>query len=249
MRVSLFVTCLVDQISPRVGIATVAVLERLGVEVIFNADQGCCGQPAFNSGYLDEAREVAFATLQLCERELTIADYLVVPSGSCATMFRQHYEELFLDQCERQRAQTIASRVFELSQFLTEVLAVEDVAASYEGRVAYHDSCHLKRDLKIADGPRRLIRAVSGTEAIELEQADKCCGFGGTFSMKFPELSAAIADEKAATVTRCGADTLVACDVSCLLHTERALARRGSSVRCLHIAELLASQTIAPREA
>ena len=134
--------------------------------------------------------------------------------------------------------------MFELTQFLTEVLRVEDVAASYQGRVAYHDSCHLRRDLHVSDGPRRLIKAVTGVEFVELEKADACCGFGGTFSVKFPELSAAIADEKAQTVEKCAAETLVACDVSCLLHTQRALARRGASVRCLHISELLASRNL-----
>ena len=244
LRVSLFVTCLVDQISPRVGVATVELLERLGVEVIFNAEQGCCGQPAFNTGYLEEARTVARASLKFCERELSKADYIVVPSGSCATMFRKHYEELFDDPHERERAKVAGAKVFELTQFLTEVLRVEDVAASYQGRVAYHDSCHLRRDLQISDGPRRLIKAVTGVEFVELEKADACCGFGGTFSVKFPELSAAIADEKAQTVEKCAAETLVACDVSCLLHTQRALARRGASVRCLHISELLASRNL-----
>jgi L-lactate dehydrogenase complex protein LldE len=242
VRVSLFVTCLVDQISPGIGVATVELLERLGVEVSFNSEQGCCGQPAFNTGYFDDARTVATATLALCERELMEADYIVVPSGSCATMFKKHYEHLFAESEKRERAQVVGTRVFELTEFLTEVLEAEDVAASYKGRVVYHESCHLRRDLNISNGPRSLIEAVNGVELVELEKADACCGFGGTFSMKFPELSAAIADEKAQAVEKSGAETLVACDVSCLMHTERALARRGSSVRCMHIAELLAGK-------
>jgi L-lactate dehydrogenase complex protein LldE len=242
MRVSLFITCLVDQVFPRVGAATAELLARLGVEVTFNPEQTCCGQPAFNTGYREEARAVAAPMLDFFERELERADYVVVPSGSCATMVKRFYAQLFEDEATRGRARVVGARVFELSQFLVEVLGVEDVGASFEGELTYHDSCHLLRELGVSSAPRALLRAVRGAKLVELDEADVCCGFGGTFSMKHPEISAAIAEQKAANVERSGARGVVACDVSCLMHTQSALGRRGSSVRCLHIAEVLASR-------
>ncbi len=219
------------------------LLTRLGVEITFNAEQTCCGQPAFNTGYREEAREVARHMLDVFERELETSDYIVAPSGSCVTMVRKFYVELFADDDkDRLRAERVAARTFELSEFLVRVLGIEDTSASYDGRVTYHDSCHLLRELGIASEPRRLIQQVRGAELVEMDRADACCGFGGTFSVRFPEISTAIAEEKIASIERSGADTIVACDSSCLMQIAGLLARRGSNVRCLHIAELLANK-------
>lgn len=243
MRVSLFITCIVDQIYPEVGEAVVELFTRLGVEVTFNSEQTCCGQPAYNTGYRREARAVAAGMIELFERELRTSDYIVAPSGSCTAMVKKFYRELFADKPEMQaRAARAGERFYELSQFLVEVLGVENVGAAFDGRVTYHDSCHLLRELGVSSAPRQLIRAVSGAELVEMDAPEACCGFGGTFSIKYPEISAAMAAEKAANIERSGADVVVACDASCLMQTAGMLSRRGSTLRCLHIAELLASR-------
>jgi L-lactate dehydrogenase complex protein LldE len=240
MKASLFITCLVDQLFPQVGLKTVELLRRLSVEVRVNPAQTCCGQPAFNTGHRREARRVAAGTLELLEAELEGADYVVVPSGSCAAMIRNSYAELFADDpVMRGRAEALGARVLELSEFLIEVLGVEDVGASFEGAVTYHDSCHLLRELGVSGAPRKLIGAVRGAEFVELAQADACCGFGGMFSVEYPEISAAILEEKVRQVERSGAGALLACDAGCLMQMRGALSRRGSQVRCMHLAEFL----------
>jgi L-lactate dehydrogenase complex protein LldE len=241
MKVSLFITCLVDQLYPEVGMAMSRLLTRLGVDVSFNAEQTCCGQPAFNTGYHHEARSVAEHMLKLFVRELDSVDYIVAPSGSCVTMIKKYYAELFADDPEmKTHAESVGPRLYELSQFLIEVLKVEDVGAAFDGRVTYHDSCHLLRELGLSRPPRQLINAVRGVEFVELDDADVCCGFGGTFSVKYPEISSAIAAEKVANIERSKADAVVACDASCLMQISGMLSRKGSSVRTLHLAELLA---------
>jgi L-lactate dehydrogenase complex protein LldE len=241
MKVSLFITCIVDQLYPQVGMAMSNLLTRLGVEVTFNPEQTCCGQPAFNSGYRREARSVAVQMLRLFARELESADYIVAPSGSCVTMVKKYYAELFADDAQMQaEAESVGARLYELSQFLVEVLGVEDVGASFEGRVTYHDSCHLLRELGVSQPPRKLIKAVRGADFVEMEEADVCCGFGGTFSIKYAEISSAMAADKIASIERSGADAVVACDASCLMQIAGLLSRRSSAVRPMHLAELLA---------
>lgn len=239
MRVSLFITCLVDEFFPEVGESLVKVLRRLGVTVAFNPQQTCCGQPAFNTGY----RRYAF---DLGQRFLTVfadADYIVAPSGSCVSMVKHYYSELFKDDpALAQRARELGTRVYELSDFLVNVLNVEDVGASYHGRVTYHDACHLLRELRIAEAPRRLLRAVRGIEFVELDNADQCCGFGGTFSVKLADVSGAMAQDKIEGIKRSGADVVVASDSSCLMQIAGALSRQGSAIRTMHLAELLALQ-------
>jgi L-lactate dehydrogenase complex protein LldE len=243
MKVSLFVTCLVDLLSPQVGTATVTLLRRLGVEVTFNSEQTCCGQPAFNSGYTREARSVAEHMLEVFTQELREADYIVVPSGSCTTMVKRFYPELFAgDPSKQAQAEHVAAHTFELSQFLVDVLGVGDVGASHTGQLVYHDSCHLLRELGVRSQPRKLIEAVAGAELVELRNADVCCGFGGTFSVKYPEISTALAEEKIKSIEQSGVSTVVACDAGCLMQMAGLLSRRGLPVRCLHIAELLATQ-------
>lgn len=240
MKVSIFITCIVDQMFPEVGVKMVECLTGLGVEVQFNDAQTCCGQPAYNTGYFREARDVARQTLRILEHELKTADFVVTPSGSCAAMIKMHFGDL-LSGDEASRAETIAGKVFEFTEFLTEVMKVEDVGAVFSGRVTYHDSCHLRRELGVVEGPRKLIQSVQGIEFVEMKDAEACCGFGGTFSVKYADISRSITENKAARIEQSGAQAVVACDASCLMQISGELKRRGSQVRCMHIAELLAS--------
>jgi L-lactate dehydrogenase complex protein LldE len=238
-RVALFVTCLGDQFFPMVGESVVAVLRRMGVEVVFDPAQTCCGQPAFNSGYREEARQVASRVLDIFRD----AEYVVVPSGSCGSMIRVFYPELFADDPARLRqAEDLRGRVFEFSEFLVKVLKVEDVGASFQKRVTYHDSCHLLRELGIEDEPRKLLRAVRGIELVEMQDNRLCCGFGGTFAVKFPEVSVAMAEDKLRAVADSGAEIIVANDSGCLMHLAGAIHRRGLPLQTMHLAELLAKQ-------
>jgi L-lactate dehydrogenase complex protein LldE len=239
IRVSLFITCLVDQFFPEVGGSMVRVLERLGVAVDFNPAQTCCGQPAFNTGYRRYAFDLARQFLDAFDG----TDYIVAPSGSCVSMVKHYYPVLFEDEpALARRAHELAARVHEFSDFLVNVLGVEDVGAAYRGRVTYHDACHLLRELRISEEPRRLIRAVRGVEFVELDNADQCCGFGGTFSVKLPHISGAMVRDKIDGIKRSRADTLVANDSSCLMQITGALGRQGVNVKTLHLAELLAME-------
>ena len=241
MKVSLFVTCLVDQLWASVGTSSVEVLRRAGCEVEFDDRQTCCAQPAFNTGYRDEARAVAKRFIQVFEE--SSADAIVSPSGSCTAMV-QHYPELFAEDAEwLKRAKAIAERTHELSSFLVRVLKIEDVGAAWQGRVTWHDACHGLRDLNVKREPRRLIRNVRGVEFVELDNADSCCGFGGTFSVKYPEISLAILDQKIEAIERADVDAVVSGDASCLMQIGGRLSRKGSHVRVMHLAELLASRT------
>jgi len=239
MKVSLFVTCLVDQLWSSVGASSVEVLRRVGCEVEFDDRQTCCAQPAFNTGYRNEARDVARRFITIFEESK--ADVIVSPSGSCTAMVH-HYPELFADEPDwLKRAHAIKDRTHELSSFLVRVLKKEDVGASWNGRLTWHDACHGLRDLNLKTEPRTLIRHVRGAEFIELDNADSCCGFGGTFSVKYPEISVAILDQKIEAIERAGVSAVVAGDASCLMQIGGRLSRNGSKVRVMHLAELLAS--------
>jgi len=238
-RVSLFVTCVVDQLFPKVGMAVVDVLERLGFRVEFPERQTCCGQPAFNTGYRDEARQVARHFLEVFRD----ADYIVVPSGSCASMIAHHFADVFETEPEElERARDAACKVFEFSRFLIEVAGVEDVGARLNDVVTYHDSCHALRELRIKEAPRRLLSRVRGLELREMDAAEECCGFGGTFSVKFPEVSGGMARTKIDSILRTGASTVVSADSSCLMQLQGALSRAGLPIRTMHLAEVLASR-------
>ncbi|HJQ31648.1 MAG TPA: (Fe-S)-binding protein [Pyrinomonadaceae bacterium] len=240
MRVSLFVTCLVDQFWPAVGAGAVEVLRRAGCEVVFDERQTCCGQPAFNTGYRNEARRLARRFIEIFEEGR--ADYVVSPSGSCTAM-AHHFHELFADEEDwRRRAEAIAARTYEFGSFLVNVLKVEDVGASFKGRVTWHDACHGLRDLGVREEPRRLLRKVRGAEFVELPNADACCGFGGTFSVKYPEISVAILDNKIEAIEKANVRAVVSGDASCLMQIGGRLTRNNSSVRAMHLAELLASR-------
>jgi L-lactate dehydrogenase complex protein LldE len=239
MKVALFVTCLVDQLWSSVGVSTVEVLRRVGCEITFDQRQTCCGQPAFNTGYRSEARKLAERFIATFEE--SDAEAIVSPSGSCTAMVH-HFPELFPEDAEwRRRAHVVADRTYELSSFLIRVLKVEDVGASWSGRLTWHDACHGLRDLNLKSEPRRLIRHVRGAEFVELSNAEACCGFGGTFSVKYPEISLAILDQKIEAIEQAGIQAVVSADASCLMQIGGRLSRKGSDVRVMHLAELLAS--------
>lgn len=237
-KVALFITCIGDQFFPQVGECVVKILRRLEVEVTFNPAQTCCGQPAFNTGYRQEAKGVAARVLDLFED----ADYVVAPSGSCTSMVRVFYPELFAgDPGLLHKWERLKDRFYEFSEFLVGVLKVEDVGARFAHRVAYHDSCHLLRELGIAEPPRKLLRQVRGIDLVELADDRLCCGFGGTFSVKFPEVSVAMGEDKLRAASQAGAEFLVANDSGCLMHLAGIIHRQGLPLRTLHLAELLAS--------
>ena len=236
-NVTLFIQCLVDGCFPEVAEAMVAVLRRLGLTVHYPADQTCCGQPAFNAGHRTPARIAARHFIDCFEA----AGMIVCPSGSCVSMVRHHYPLLFRDQpVWRQRAEALGRRIFEFSEFLVDVLDVEDIGAAGQGRVTYHDACHLLRGLGVHTQPRRLIAGVRGIEFVEMPVADRCCGFGGVFSVKYPDISTAMVDDKIGGIVASGADILVGADMGCLMHMDGRLRRRGIGVRVMHLAQLLA---------
>jgi L-lactate dehydrogenase complex protein LldE len=235
LKVSLMVTCLGDALFPDVGAATVRLLRRLGVEVVFPPAQTCCGQPHFNSGYQDLARDIARHTI----RAFANGQMVVTPSGSCAAMVKLEYPELFHDDPQwHRRAEDLAQRTHELSDFLVNVLRVEDVGARFEGRATYHMACHL-RGLGVLTEPERLLRKVRGLEVVPLERSEECCGFGGSFAVRFPEISGAMVQDKAAFIEKTGADAVVATDAGCLMNIGGCLRRRQSQVRALHLAQVL----------
>lgn len=242
MKVSLMVTCLGDALFPEVGMATVKLLRRLGVEVDFPKAQTCCGQPHFNSGYHAEARLLAKHAIQ------TFAgDHLVVtPSGSCAAMVKIEYPHLFEDDLVwHGRADDLAHRTHELADFLVNVLKVDDVGARFPGKATYHMACHL-RALGSHGEPERLLRNVDGLELLPLERHDECCGFGGSFSVRYPGISGAMVCDKASFIEKSGADAVVATDTGCLMNIAGCLRRRGSKVRTLHLAQILVSGSPLP---
>jgi len=230
---------MVDQLFPKVGLAMADVLERLGYQVDFPEAQTCCGQPAFNSGYRAEARTVARHFLNTFEKSETV----VVPSGSCTSMIVHHFAELFHKEPDSlARVHALEKRVFEFSTFLTQVARVEDVGARFEDIVTFHDGCHGLRELGVKSAPRRLLAHVRGLELREMQPAEDCCGFGGTFSVKFDELSGAMGRSKVESIVRTGANTVVSLDPSCLMQIQGVLSRSGSPIRTMHLAEVLASR-------
>jgi L-lactate dehydrogenase complex protein LldE len=238
-QISLFVTCIVDQLFPNVGMSVAKVLGEIGYDVTFPAAQTCCGQPAFNSGYRGDARSVALHFLDVFRD----SEYIVVPSGSCTAMISHHYAELFAGEPKQlEQVRKLEKKVWEFSRFLTDVAAVEDVGARLESVVTYHDSCHALRELRIRNGPRRLLARVKGLELREMDTAEECCGFGGTFSVKFPEVSGAMARTKIESIKRTGASVVVSIDSSCLMQLQGTIRREGLPVTTMHLAEVLASR-------
>ncbi len=241
MKVAPYVTCLVDQIEPRVGAATVRLLRHAGCEVAFDDAQTCCGQPACNSGYPGHATQLAKNVIASFER--SGAEALVLPSGSCAAQIR-HYAGLFADEpAWRERALALSMRTFELSWFLVHRCELKSVPGRFAGSVAFHDSCHGLRDLGLGQEGRDLLRMVDGLRLVDLQHSEDCCGFGGTFAVKHPELSVAIADRKLDSIAKASVDVVTGGDVSCLMHLDGRLRSVGSKTRAVHFAELLAGWT------
>lgn len=230
------ITCLGDALFPRVGVAAVRVLRWLGVDVDFPAEQVCCGQPAFNSGYRDEARTSARAYL----RAFADSEHVVSISGSCAAMVRRHYPELFAGRPEEAAARDLAARSYEFSQFLVDVLGVTELPVRYEARATFHHSCHTRRLLGVVEQPERLLGMIEGLEYVPLPRAEECCGFGGTFAVKMPIISSSLVDDKVDCVLQTGADLLVGLDMSCLMNIAGRARRRGATLCVKHLAEVLA---------
>ena len=246
-RVALFVTCMADMLYPSVGIAATELLERQGVEVVFPMEQTCCGQPAFNAGYRDEARVLARRFLQVFGPmvENGSVQAIVAPSGSCATMTSHFYDVLFEDSNERplrELAQRLASVTFELTEFLVDVLGVTDTRARLDGTITYHPCCHLLREMGIDEQPRKLLASVEGAQVVDLPDATDCCGFGGLFAVKNAGISGAMGRRKADNLARSGADVVAMCDVSCMTHINGILSREKINCRAVHIAEILNGQ-------
>ena len=238
MRVGLFVTCLVDLMRPSIGFAALRLLEAAGCEVVVPPTQTCCGQPGYNSGDRSAAKALARKVLQ----EFDGCDYVVVPSGSCGGMIRVHYPALFEDEpAMRETVQHVAERTYELTDFLVNVARLETLPGRYSGSLTYHDSCSGLRELGVQAQPRALLAKLPGVKLTEMRESTTCCGFGGTFSVKFGDISARMADNKCAHIAQTGAGAIVAGDLGCLLNIEGRLRRRGDlQTKVLHIAEVLA---------
>lgn len=236
MRVSLFITCMVDSIYPSVGVAMTRILQKNGCQVLFPTEQTCCGQPSFNSGYVEESRAVGRTLLQAFDD----ADVVVGPSGSCVSMIKHYYPELFAGSSTlHKQALQLANKTYEFSQFLVNILGIENLGAHFAHKVVYHPSCHGSRLLGIRDEPLKLLRTVKGIELVTLPYAQDCCGFGGTFSVKMGDISGAMVEEKVDHVQETNANVLVGTDMGCLMNIGGRLSRIGAQVRVMHLAELL----------
>lgn len=239
MKASLFITCLVDLFYPEIGLAMVNVLKGLGISLHFPAKQTCCGQPAFNNGYIAESKRLALRFISVFEN----SDWIVTPSGSCAYMVKHHYPLLFRDDPQTlKRVWSISAKLYEFSDFLVNVCQATDLGAKYNRTITYHDSCHLRNGLGIMHEPRRLIQGIEGARFLEMKNSDQCCGFGGTFYMKFPEISRAIVNEKVGNIIASGAEIVTGNDTGCLMNIGMALRKKRSSIRVMHLAELLNSR-------
>jgi len=237
-RVALFVTCLVDLFYPEIGEATVSVLRKHGVELTFPRDQICCGQPVFNSGFRADAAAVARHTMRVFKD----AEAVVLPSGSCTDMLREHYPHVFEDPAEKEAARAFAAKCYELTEYLSRVLGVTQYDSEFAGRITYHDSCHMCRGLGLKQEPRTAIAGVKGAELVEMPMSEECCGFGGSFSVRLPEGSEAIMVKKLQAAQASGAETLVTADPGCMMHMAGGISRRGDPIKIMHIAQLLAGK-------
>jgi L-lactate dehydrogenase complex protein LldE len=235
MKVTLFIPCFVDACFPKAGISVVQILERLGHTIDYPQELTCCGQPAFNSGYWDESRTVASKVVE----RLKSCEAIVIVSGSCGAMVKNFYPQLFAGTPLEADAKAIASRTWEFTDFLVNQLGVTDLGATFPHRVTFHDGCHGLRELGVKSQPRALLGKVKGLTLVEMEEAESCCGFGGTFSAKFPMISCAMGENKNSSALETGAEYMVSNDSSCLMHLQGLLDRQGKPLRTIHIAEVL----------
>jgi L-lactate dehydrogenase complex protein LldE len=241
MKIALFVPCFVDAFYPRAAMGAAQVLERLGHEVLVPKSALCCGQPGFNSGYWKEARPIARGVLRELDGPLGAAEAVVIPSGSCGAMLKRFYGQLFAGEPEESAAHALGERTWEFSDFLVSKLGVTDVGASFGHRVTFHDGCHGLRELGVASQPRQLLQNVRGLELVEMGDTTSCCGFGGAFATKFSAISTAMGEVKAASAVETEAEYIVSNDSSCLMHLGGLLQRQKKKIKCLHLAEVLAS--------
>lgn len=237
MRVQLFIPCFVDQLYPQTAFNMVKVLEKACCDVSYNTNQTCCGQPAFNGGYWDEARDVAAKFL----KDFDGVDYVVAPSASCVGFVRNYYAKLFENSSQHNAVKDLAKRTYEFSEFLTDILKIENYGAELNGKATYHDSCAALRECKIKQGPRNLLSHVKGLELVEMNDVETCCGFGGTFSVKFEAISAGMADQKVNNALQTGAEYIISTDLSCLMQIEGYIRGKQLPLKTLHIADVLAS--------
>ncbi|MEN9952412.1 MAG: hypothetical protein RL642_911 [Bacteroidota bacterium] len=237
MDVHVFIPCFVDQLYPTAGFNTIKVLEKAGCNVIYNPDQTCCGQPAFNAGYWGESREVCSKFIKDFEQ----AEYVVVPSASCTGFVNNYYEKVFGNTSHHNATKDIKGKVYELSDFLVNVLKIVDLGASLTATATYHDSCAALRECKIKEEPRTLLKHVKGLNLVPLQENETCCGFGGTFAVKFEGISTAMGEQKAQHVMDTKASILISTDLSCLMHINGVMEKKQMPIQCLHLADVLAS--------
>lgn len=237
MNVQLFIPCFVDQLYPQTAFNMVKVLEKAGCTVEYNTNQTCCGQPAFNAGFWDDAKDVCTKFI----RDFKGADYIVAPSASCIGFVRNYYSKLFDNSSVHNEVKELQKRAYELSDFLVNVLHVEDLGASFNAKATYHDSCAGLRECRIKQEPRKLLANVKGLEVTEMNDVETCCGFGGTFAVKFEPISVGMADQKVNNAVATGANCIISTDLSCLMHIDGVIRHKGLSMQTMHLADVLAS--------
>jgi L-lactate dehydrogenase complex protein LldE len=237
MKVQLFIPCFVDQLYPQTAMNMVKVLEKACCDVSYNTNQTCCGQPAFNAGFLENAKAVAAKFI----KDFEGLDYIVAPSASCVGFIRNYYSDFFENSSQHNQVKNLAERTFEFTEFLTQILQIDNYGAELNVRATYHDSCAALRECKIKDAPKRLLSKVKGLELIEMAESETCCGFGGIFSVKFPEISLSMADQKIENVINTGATHIISTDLSCLMHLEGIIKKKSIPLTTLHIADVLAT--------
>jgi L-lactate dehydrogenase complex protein LldE len=237
MKVQLFIPCFIDQLYPQTAFNMVKVLEKACCEVQYNTNQTCCGQPAFNAGFWDESRAVCSKFI----KDFEGADYIVAPSASCVGFIRNYYSKIFENSSQHNQVKDLGKRIYEFSEFLTVVLQIENFGARLNGKATYHDSCAALRECKIKAGPRRLLSFVKGLELLEMEDVETCCGFGGTFAVKFDAISAAMADQKLNNALETGAEYIISNDLSCLMQLDGFIKNKNLPISTMHIADVLAN--------
>jgi L-lactate dehydrogenase complex protein LldE len=237
MKVQLFIPCFIDQLYPQVAFNTVKILEKAGCTVAYNTQQTCCGQPAFNAGFWGESKDVCTKFVQ----DFDGADYIVSPSASCAGFVRNNYGKLFENNAFQSPAKKLSSQIFELSEFLVKILGITDLGASFNGKVTFHDSCAGLRECNIKAEPRALLSQVNGLELVEMNDTETCCGFGGSFAVKYDTISVAMADQKIDHAIATEAEYIISTDMSCLMHLDGRINFNGQQIKVIHLADVLAS--------
>lgn len=237
MKTQLFIPCFVDQLYPQTAFNTIKLLEKAGCEVVYNAKQTCCGQPAYNAGYWEQAKEIGNKFLN----DFSEVDYIVAPSASCVGMVKYGFNDLFTNTIVHNKCRSLQSNIFELSDFLVNILQRDYFGAELEGKAVYHDSCSGLRECKIKEEPRKLLSKVHGLEMVEMQDTDMCCGFGGTFAVKFDAISSAMAEQKVNNALAMEADYIISTDLSCLMHLEGYIQKNNVAIKTMHIADVLAN--------